>query len=231
MGKERGRKDKLKGMMEGNEDVDCVKKNMRDMKKMKEESGMYEKIEENPEMKEKMEKYYQGEEMSEEDKKMMKEGMFGGDEEKMNKMDELMRGKKECMGRAEEKKKQFYEDNKDEDWGDDDKKGRREREVMGEYMYDDCEKERKEGGDDMEEMMCDEYPEMFMTDDDKMKKGKEREERRKRRDYQYDGDKDDWEMEKEDEKERGRKDKKMMKDGMFGGDEEKMNKFVGLMRE
>merc|ERR1712217_941517 len=115
-----------------------------------------------------------------------------------------------------------------------DKKGRREREVMRESMYDDCEKERMERGDDMEEMMCDEYPEMFLTDDDKMKKekeGKEREERRKRRDYQYDGDKDDWEMEKEDEKERGRKDKKMMKDGMFGGDEEKMNKFVGLMRE
>merc|ERR1711879_1059744 len=129
----------------------------------------YEKMEEYPEMKEKMEEYYEGEEMSEEDRKMMKEGMFGGDEEKMNKMDELMREKKECMGRAQEKKKQFYEDNKDEDWGDDEMKGRREREVMGEYMYDDCEKERKERGDDMKEMMCDEYPEMFMTDDDKMK--------------------------------------------------------------
>merc|ERR1712217_421437 len=86
--------------------------------------------------------------------------------------------------------------------GDDDKKGRREREVMGEYIYDDCEKERKEGGDDMEEMMCDEYPEMFMTDDDKMKKekdGKEREERKKRR--------EDRDMDEEDDKERGRKDK------------------------
>merc|ERR1712217_484748 len=86
--------------------------------------------------------------------------------------------------------------------GDDDKKGRREREVMGEYMYDDCEKERKEGGDDMEEMMCDEYPEMFMTDDDKMKKekdGKEREERKKRR--------EDRDLDEEDDKERGRKDK------------------------
>merc|ERR1711979_115027 len=104
--------------------------------------------------------------MSEDDKKMMKDGMFGGDEDKMSKFEELMREKKECMGRAQEKKKQFYEDNKDEDWGDDDKKGRREREVMGESMYDDCKKER---GDDMEEM-CDEYTEMFMTDDDKMKK-------------------------------------------------------------
>merc|ERR1712046_157157 len=104
----------------------------------------------------------------------MKDGMFGGDQEKMNKFEGLMREKKEYMGRAEEKKKQFYEDNKDEDWGDDDKKGRREREVMGESMYDDCEKERKERGDDMEEMMCDEYPEMFMTDDDKMKEEKER---------------------------------------------------------
>merc|ERR1711879_934191 len=132
-----------------------------------------EKMKEYPEMKEKMERYYEGEEMSEEDKKMMMEGMFEGDEEKMNKMDELMREKYECMERAEDEKKQFYEDNKDEDWGDDDKKGRREREVMGEYMYDDCEKERKEKGDDMEEMMCDEYPEMFMTDDDKMKKEKE----------------------------------------------------------
>merc|ERR1711941_87354 len=159
-----------------------------------------------PEMKEKMEKYYyEGEEMSEEDKKMMMEGMFEGDEEKMNKMDELMREKKECMGRAQEKKKQFYEDNKDEDWGDDDKKGRREREVMGESMYDYCEITRQERGDPMEER-CDVYSEMFMTDDDKMKKeeeGKEREKRRKRyQDKMYDE-----EDEAEDMRERGRKDK------------------------
>merc|ERR1712061_762714 len=109
----------------------CMKRKMKDMMKMKKDLGMDEKMEKH---------YEEGEEMSEEDKQMMKEGMFGGDEEEMN---ELMRGKKECMGRAEEKKKQFY--------------------------------------DDMEEMMCDEYPEMSMTDDDKMQKekeGKEREERR-----------------------------------------------------
>merc|ERR1711879_562419 len=146
---------------------------MRDLYKMKKDYGIDQEMEKYPEMKDKMEKYYKGEEeMSEEDKQMMKEGMFGGDEDKMNKFVGLMREKKEKMAGAEEKKKQFYEDKQDEDWGDEEKKGRREREVMGESMYDDCKKERKEKGDDMEEMMCDEYPEMFLTDDDKMKKEK-----------------------------------------------------------